>query len=283
MPSPMTTSRSSARKGHYWDGVRNYQARNNMRAMKIGDKGFFYHSNEGKDVVGIVEVIALAHPDPTDDTGTWECVDVRAVAAHAEARDDRRRQGQPEAREHGARQQLAPLGAAGAAGRMGGGLPHGRAARRKPLEVTIRQSRSPIATAFIRANTKLLTPPLVPEVQPASRRRESLPIWQKTEEELGEIGLPPPFWAFAWAGGQALARYVLDHPETVRGKRVIDLASGSGLVAIAAMKAGAASRARRRYRRLRRRGHSRSTPTRNGVDVEATARRPARGGRPTPT
>jgi predicted nicotinamide N-methyase len=70
---------------------------------------------------------------------------------------------------------------------------------------------------------------------------ESLPIWQRTEEELGEEGLPPPFWAFAWAGGQALARYVLDHPETVAGKRVIDLAAGSGLIAIAAMRAGARS------------------------------------------
>lgn len=67
------------KKGQHWDGVRNYQARNNMRAMKLGDHGFFYHSNEGKNVVGIVEVIALAHSDPTDDTGTWECVDVRAV------------------------------------------------------------------------------------------------------------------------------------------------------------------------------------------------------------
>lgn len=70
---------------------------------------------------------------------------------------------------------------------------------------------------------------------------EALPIWQKTEDELGAIGLPPPFWAFAWAGGQALARYILDHPEIVRGRRVLDLASGSGLVGIAAMKAGAAS------------------------------------------
>ena len=61
-----------------------------------------------------------------------------------------------------------------------------------------------------------------------------------TEEELGEIGLPPPFWAFAWAGGQALARYLLDHPDEVAGKRVLDFATGSGLVAIAAMKAGAA-------------------------------------------
>lgn len=67
-------------KGEIWDGVRNYQARNNMRAMKLGDRGFFYHSNEGKEVAGIVEVIALAHPDPKDDTGTWECVDVKAIA-----------------------------------------------------------------------------------------------------------------------------------------------------------------------------------------------------------
>lgn len=94
--------------------------------------------------------------------------------------------------------------------------------------------------AFIRANTEILAPPLVPEVR-LHLAHEALPIWQKTEEELGEIGLPPPFWAFAWAGGQALARHVLDHPERVRGKRVLDLASGSGLVGIAAMRAGAAS------------------------------------------
>jgi predicted nicotinamide N-methyase len=68
-----------------------------------------------------------------------------------------------------------------------------------------------------------------------------VPIWQRTEEELGEIGLPPPFWAFAWAGGQALSRYVLDHPQQVVGKSVLDLATGSGLVAIAAWKAGAES------------------------------------------
>ncbi|NMD07908.1 MAG: methyltransferase, partial [Phyllobacteriaceae bacterium] len=80
--------------------------------------------------------------------------------------------------------------------------------------------------------------PLVPEIS-LHLAHESVPLWQKTEEELGEIGLPPPFWAFAWAGGQALARYVMDHPDVVRGKRVIDLASGSGLVGIAAMKVGA--------------------------------------------
>lgn len=65
--------------GQEWDGVRNYAARNNMRAMKVGDLGFFYHSNEGLDVVGIVEVVKLAHPDSTTDDPRWECVDIRAV------------------------------------------------------------------------------------------------------------------------------------------------------------------------------------------------------------
>ena len=71
--------------GEEWTGVRNYQARNNMRAMKLGDKGFFYHSNEGKAVVGIVEVCKLAHRDSTSDVETWECVDIRAVAPMARA------------------------------------------------------------------------------------------------------------------------------------------------------------------------------------------------------
>ena len=70
---------------------------------------------------------------------------------------------------------------------------------------------------------------------------EITPIWRLTEEELGEMGLPPPFWAFAWAGGQGLARWLLDNPAEVAGKRVLDLAAGSGLVGIAAMQAGAAS------------------------------------------
>lgn len=65
--------------GQAWDGVRNYQARNHMRAMAVGDRGFFYHSGGEKRIVGIVEVCAVAHPDPTDTTGTWECVDIRAV------------------------------------------------------------------------------------------------------------------------------------------------------------------------------------------------------------
>jgi predicted nicotinamide N-methyase len=93
---------------------------------------------------------------------------------------------------------------------------------------------------FIRENTSILMPPLVPEIK-LHLAHEALPIWQKTEDELGEIGLPPPFWAFAWAGGQALARYILDNPKIVKGQSVIDIASGSGLVGIAALKAGAAS------------------------------------------
>ncbi|MFA7433328.1 MAG: EVE domain-containing protein [Gemmobacter sp.] len=66
-------------EGEEWDGVRNYQARNNMRAMQLGDLGFFYHSNQGKEIVGIVEVCALAHPDSTTDDPRWECVDIKAV------------------------------------------------------------------------------------------------------------------------------------------------------------------------------------------------------------
>jgi len=95
-------------------------------------------------------------------------------------------------------------------------------------------------SAFIRANTKLLAPPLVPEIK-LHLAEESLPIWQRTEDELGQTNVPPPYWAFAWAGGQALARYVLDRPGLVTGKTVLDLGAGSGLCAITARLAGAAS------------------------------------------
>jgi len=91
---------------------------------------------------------------------------------------------------------------------------------------------------FILENTGIMSPPHVPEVK-LHLADEAHDLWLKTEDELEEIGLPPPFWAFAWAGGQGLARYVLDHPDCVACKRVVDFASGSGLVAIAAMKAGA--------------------------------------------
>lgn len=92
--------------------------------------------------------------------------------------------------------------------------------------------------SFIRSNTSLMTPPHVPEIR-LHLASEAHDLWLKTEEELEEIGLPPPFWAFAWAGGQGLARYILDHSEIVAGKTVLDFASGSGLVAIAARLAGA--------------------------------------------
>jgi predicted nicotinamide N-methyase len=94
--------------------------------------------------------------------------------------------------------------------------------------------------AFVREHTRLQRPPHAPEIA-LHLADEVTPIWRLTEEELGAMGLPPPFWAFAWAGGQALARWLLDHPEAARGRRVLDFATGSGLVAIAAMKAGAAS------------------------------------------
>ena len=71
--------KAKGKAGQEWDGVRNYQARNNMRAMAIGDRGFFYHSNEGLEAVGIVEVCKLAHPDSTTDDERWECVDIRAL------------------------------------------------------------------------------------------------------------------------------------------------------------------------------------------------------------
>ncbi len=92
--------------------------------------------------------------------------------------------------------------------------------------------------AFIRAHTRLLPVPYAPEIA-LHVAEEATELWQKTEDELAVIGLPPPFWAFAWAGGQALARYLLDHPDIVAGRRTLDFASGSGLVAIAAAKVGA--------------------------------------------
>jgi len=92
---------------------------------------------------------------------------------------------------------------------------------------------------FIVANTRLQRPPHVPEIA-LHLADEVTPIWKLTEEALEEIGLPPPFWAFAWAGGQALARYLIANPGVVAGMRVIDFAAGSGLVGIAARLAGAA-------------------------------------------
>jgi predicted nicotinamide N-methyase len=92
---------------------------------------------------------------------------------------------------------------------------------------------------FIRANTALGAPPHVPEIR-LHQADEAHELWLKTEDELDALGLPPPFWAFAWAGGQGLARHLIDNPGLVEGKSVLDFASGSGLVAIAAKRAGAA-------------------------------------------
>tara|TARA_R110002072_G_scaffold120755_18_gene254087 strand:+ start:238 stop:909 length:672 start_codon:yes stop_codon:yes gene_type:complete len=93
--------------------------------------------------------------------------------------------------------------------------------------------------AFIAANTEIVLPPLVPEIN-LRLATEITPIWQATETELDRIGIPPPFWAFCWPGGQALARYVLDTPELVRGKRVLEFAAGGAVSGIAAAMAGAA-------------------------------------------
>ncbi len=92
--------------------------------------------------------------------------------------------------------------------------------------------------AFILRHTRLQRPPHTPELQ-LHLADEVEPIWRMTEDALKQTGLDPPFWAFAWAGGQALARYLLDHPQEARGRRVLDFAAGSGLVGLAALEAGA--------------------------------------------
>lgn len=101
-------------------------------------------------------------------------------------------------------------------------------------------SRIKNPTDFILGNTRLQAVSHTPEIQ-LWLADEITPIWRLTEEELDEMGVPPPFWAFAWAGGQALARWLLDRPQECAGKTVVDLATGSGLVAVAAMKTGATS------------------------------------------
>jgi predicted nicotinamide N-methyase len=93
--------------------------------------------------------------------------------------------------------------------------------------------------AFIRANTVVARPALVPEVA-LHLATEITPIWKASEAWLHRTGIEPPFWAFAWPGSQSLARHVLDHPETVAGRRLLDFAAGNGLAAIACVQAGAA-------------------------------------------
>ena len=91
---------------------------------------------------------------------------------------------------------------------------------------------------IITATTRLATVPYVPEIR-LQQADDPFTVWEQTEQAAGQVSLPPPFWAFPWAGGQALARYLLDEPARVAGQRVLDIASGSGLVAIAAARAGA--------------------------------------------
>lgn len=93
---------------------------------------------------------------------------------------------------------------------------------------------------FVRANSMLRSVPHVPEIQ-LYLADDAVTLWEETERELSQTDQPPPFWAFAWPGGQALARYILDHADLVRGRTVLDLGSGSGLTAIAAAMAGASS------------------------------------------
>lgn len=97
----------------------------------------------------------------------------------------------------------------------------------------------PLSPAFLAEHTEVIAPPLVPELR-LHTATDITPLWQATEDQLDRTGLAPPFWAFPWAGGQALARFILDHPDWVRGLRVVDLASGNGMVAIACARAGAA-------------------------------------------
>lgn len=101
-------------------------------------------------------------------------------------------------------------------------------------------SVQPEPPEIIRTGTQLRSVPLVPEIR-LHQAGDPISMWQQTEQATGRTDLDPPFWAFAWAGGQALARYLLDHPQTARGRHAVDIASGSGLVAIAAAKAGAAA------------------------------------------
>ena len=121
--------KARGKKGEPWTGVRNFVARNNMKAMQLGDLGFFYHTGEDKEIVGIVEVCALAHPDPKDDTGIWKCVDVRAVCDMPKPVTLAAAKANPKLVGHGTGQDRAALGAAGHGRGMEGSVPHGRPRR----------------------------------------------------------------------------------------------------------------------------------------------------------
>jgi predicted nicotinamide N-methyase len=109
-----------------------------------------------------------------------------------------------------------------------------------PLPGSLARADLDARKAFVRAHTALTAVPLVPEVR-IHTATDVTPLWRATQAWLGTFGLEVPFWCVPWAGGQALARWVLDHPEAVRGLRVVDFGAGSGLVGIACARAGAAS------------------------------------------
>ena len=111
---------------------------------------------------------------------------------------------------------------------------------RSDIQSAPRLGRADLA-AFIRAQTRLAAPPLLPEIALWLSQDEPTVLWERLEQASGRSDLPPPFWAYPWAGGIALARYLLDHPDQVAGQPVLDLASGSGLVAIVAARLGAAA------------------------------------------
>jgi len=113
------------------------------------------------------------------------------------------------------------------------GMPH-------PIDTLPPASDTFADAAFVRAQTQLAPVPFLPELQ-LHLAEDAIALWETTEAVRGQKGLPPPFWAFAWAGGVGVARYVLDHPELVAGRTVLDLAAGSGLVGVAAALRGASA------------------------------------------
>ena len=113
-----------------WTGVRNHTAKNNLKAMRRGDRAFFYHSNIGKEIVGVVEVAREAYPDPTAEDGDWVCVDMRRRRPDAAPGHPRRNQGRPDARRDRAGPAVAPVGDAGRQAALGPDLPHGRLQKR---------------------------------------------------------------------------------------------------------------------------------------------------------
>ena len=221
----MGDAEGAGQEGEPWTGVRNYLARNNMRAMQLGDLGFFYHSNDGKEIVGIVRVIALAHPDArTDDTGTWECVDVEAVCDLPKPVTLADVKANPKLANMrlvtSMRLSVQPVTAAEwvEVCRMGGLDPK-----------KIGRSMSPEdADRLIHAHTTVQTLKLVPELKLRLAARPQK-IWEDVERSAPDPLASRPFWAFAWPGGQATARFLFDNPHGSRANRCLILAAARGL------------------------------------------------------